>query len=129
MPDICLPRAECYPSDRQAQATKDRIQAVDLGYIPNAGGGTVRFDQANAGRVDAGVFPGAFNRPLLANRIRCGDAFTFAVARTANSAHDCVNLVAVFFRVYQAFEQENSRAFTHHKTVGSVSERTCAVRA
>ena len=127
--DIGLDAAQCNAGCRQAQFAKNAVQALHFGHIPHLGRSAVAFHQAGCRRVQPCVFPGPFNRPLLAARVGRRDAFAFTVAARTGAANDRINLVAVFFGVCQAFEHQDAAAFAHHEPVGAGGIRPRAVRA
>ena len=86
------------------------------------------FDVSGGGRRQAGILPGALDGEALANRIRSGDAFPLAVARSPHAAQNCVDLVVIALRIGQALEQEDRCAFSHHETIGTLCIRTSAGR-
>src|SRR5579864_8541242 len=78
-------------------------------------------DQRGSGGRQAGILPGSLEAELLADRVRCGNPFAFAVARRADAAEHGVDLIAITLGVSQALHDENRRAFAHHEAISAFS--------
>ncbi len=91
----------------------------EFGGIPDARGGPVGLDAGRGGRVGSGAFPGAPHGELLTDGIGGGDALAFAVRRAADAKDDRIDLVAVSLGVFESFEDEQGRPFTHDEPVGA----------
>ncbi len=127
MADIALDRTQ---ADAVAGSAVEYVgQALYLDHIADAGTGAVRFDQGSGSRVEAGMFPGALDGKLLADRVGRGDAFAFAVAGPADPTYDGVNPIACLFRVRQPFQDEGGGALAHDKAVRALAEWSAAGRA
>ncbi len=122
--DVALGRADGNAAARRVG--EDRGQAFDFDHVADFGAGAVRFDQGGAGRIEAGVFPGALRGQLLADGVGGGDALPLAITAAAHAADGAVNLVAVAFGVGQALEQKERSAFAHHEAVGAVAKGAAA---
>ncbi len=121
--NVGFDRAQRNAPCAHAQAAKNSVQAIHLGHIPHSGGGAVTFDQANALRRDAGIFPGAFQRPLLPDRVGGGDALALSITAAANAAHHGIDFISVTLGIFQPFRQEDYRPLALNKAIGPVGIR------
>ena len=87
------------------------------------------FDQPDRCGVDPGILPGTFDCALLTAGVGSSDALALAIRAAADTADHRVDLISIALGVIKAFQEENDRAFSHHKAVRAICIRAGAIRA
>ena len=94
--------------------------ALRFDRVSHAGRSAMALNHRGRSGRYAGIFPGALDAEFLTDGVGRSDAFSFAVARSAEAAHYCVNLVAITLGISQALEQKDGGAFAHDEAVSSL---------
>ena len=104
----------------RARAREHVGQAFYLDDVPHARRRAVALDVTRRRWRQPGIFPGTLYSELLADRVRCRDALTLAVARTAHAAQHGVDVVAVALGVFETLQQEQCRSLAHDEAIGTI---------
>ena len=102
---------------------EDLAQGGKLGRIAGRGRRAVALDEADRGRVDAGIVVGPPQAGDLALAARCHRPFGSPVIRAAGPPDHCVDAVTGGERVRQPLEHHDAGALAEDETVGAPVER------
>ena len=102
--DVALGRTKPNPS--ALGPGEDLRQTFGLGCITDAGASAVRLNQGTRGGVKASIAPSPFHRKDLPDGIGSGNALALAIGRSAHTANNRVDFVAIALRIGQPLEQE-----------------------
>ncbi len=98
--------------------TDDRIETLNLDFVPNNSGRAVALKKIDIHRIDARSRISPLQGHALTPRIGGGDALALTVTGGANTTDDRIDPVTITAGIRQALEHQNPCTFAHHETIG-----------
>ena len=108
---------------RVRSAAEHGAQRLELGAVADRGGGAVRLDQPDGGRVQPAGPPRLLDRQHLTLGPRVHERRAGAVGRNAGPLDHGVDAVAVALGVGHPLEHQDAGALAHQDAVGVAAER------
>ena len=101
-------------------------ESSDFNWVSQFSPGPMRFNITHGARIDPGFFQGFANEIALGFRIWHRVSIRFTSVIYACPPNETINTVLIFDSLWQTFEQNDTNAFSRHKSI-STSPKTSAL--